>query len=107
MLYQTHLFGSPHHVLSPFRAAISAVHLMLVSLPFVTATTPKSEGYEAGSLIPLKFNSKVKVWARPYVDSTEVEEWDTHREQSIDLARKCEELYQSFWDRLRNEEPAR
>ena len=100
--------------ITPYKSAISAVHLMLVALPFVTVavssdstapptgpsssstTTPKSESKCPS---PLKFGSQCNYWFREYVNATEMPEWD--KAQAEDLVGHCEELFQQFRERKR------
>lgn len=81
--------------MTPYKAAVSAVHLMLVALPFVSAAAPK-KGAPYTAPTPLKFGSQVDFWFNEYVGTAEVEEWDSHSAQGAQLAGRCEQLYRTL-----------
>ena len=81
------MFGSPHHTIEPFKAAIAAVHLILVPLTFL----PLFMGNN-----PVRFGAQTDRWGDERVGVTLVKEWDTHKEEGATLVAQCDGLYKSF-----------
>jgi 3-keto steroid reductase len=80
------MFGSPHHTIVPFKAAIGAVHLSLASLAFITLS----------SSTPVKFGSETDRWGAERVGLTEVKDWEAQKDEGKVLVKKCETLFQSM-----------
>ena len=98
--------NSPHHTIDIYKAAISAVHLSLISLAFfptfssrssklTTNGTANGNGY-AKKTQPVRFGSETDRWGNELVGCTPVIEWEEHEEQGRELLGKCDELYQQF-----------
>ena len=107
--------GSTAHVWTTYKASVSAVHLLLVALPFVTvasknapsrphiidkvrskgAASRRDERYENNS-VPLKFGSEVDFWFREYVGVTEVQDWDNRKGQAAELVEKLDKIFQEY-----------
>jgi 3-keto steroid reductase len=81
------MFGSPHHTIDPFKAAIATVHLILVPLSFL----PLFLGNK-----PVRFGAQTGRWGDERVGVTPVKEWDSHKEEGITLIAQCDKLYESF-----------
>ncbi|THH11275.1 hypothetical protein EW145_g754 [Phellinidium pouzarii] len=89
-----HFLGSPMQVFTTYKAALSAVHLMLVALPFVSFAAPKGAHNPP---TPLKFGSRVDFWFDEYVGMSEVSNWDERgEEESVQLVKHCDELLETF-----------
>ncbi|KAI5122148.1 hypothetical protein M0805_000795 [Coniferiporia weirii] len=88
-----HFLGSPAHVITPYKSAISAVHLMLVALPFISVAAPRDSQKPPA---PFKFGSQVDYWFNEYVAVSTIKEWDERSEQAVQLAEHCETLFQTF-----------
>ncbi|KAF8156142.1 3-keto sterol reductase [Pholiota molesta] len=84
--YVARLFGSQHHSILPFKAAISAVHLILVPLYFLSNNFNQ----------PVRYGAHTGRWGDEYVGLTPVKEWDSHKEEGKDLIMRCDALYKSF-----------
>ncbi len=82
------LLGSTNHVISTYKSAVSAVHLLLVPILFVT-TTGKGNA-------PLQFAAQSARLGQEYVDAVAVPDWETRAQDGEDLLNKCETLYQNF-----------
>ena len=106
--------GSTTHVWTTHKASISAVHLILVALPFVTVASrdapsrphvvekikgeseANGNGYYDGPSVPLKFGSEVDFWFREYVGVTEVLEWEERKEQAAELVKRLDEMFTEY-----------
>ena len=80
------MFGSPHHSIVPYKAAIATVHLILVPLAFLATATSA----------PVRYGAQTGRWGDERVGTTPVKEWETHKEEGTQLIARCDELYQSF-----------
>ncbi|KLO19773.1 hypothetical protein SCHPADRAFT_817415 [Schizopora paradoxa] len=88
LFYLVRFLGSRNHVISTYKAAVSAVHLLLVPLAFIT-TTGKGK-------TPLKFAAQSTRSGQEYVDADTVHDWESRAPDGEDLLDKCEALYQKF-----------
>jgi 3-keto steroid reductase len=104
---QARLFGSPHHTIKPFNAAIAAIHISLIPLfliptkfskfsPDGAGDSPTTDDNKMGDTRPVRFGSETGRWGDARVGVTEVKEWEAHREEAACLVEKCEHLYQDF-----------
>ena len=103
-MYKARLFNSPHHTISPFKAAISAVHLALVPLIFITylSSAIDSSAYPSNDSksqpntegIPVRFGAETNWFGNERVGLTPVKEWKKFEEQAEFLLEKCDNLYQ-------------
>ncbi|KAH9483103.1 3-keto-steroid reductase [Psilocybe cubensis] len=88
--YIARLFGSPHHTILPWCAAVTFVHLVLAPLcylPIFLNNDPSK---------PVRFSAQTGRWGDEYVGLTEVKEWEKHKEEGYALIKKCDKLYESF-----------
>jgi 3-keto steroid reductase len=95
------MFNSPHHTIQPYKAAIAAVHLSLISLSFIPAfALPSSSKPTANSFTakpqPVRFGSETDRWGTERVGITPVEQWEEHAREGDQLLEKCDELYEAF-----------
>ncbi|PPQ82161.1 hypothetical protein CVT25_015139 [Psilocybe cyanescens] len=88
--YIARLFGSPHHTILPWNAAVAFVHLVLAPLCFLPVFLNNNPSK------PVRFGAQTGRWGDEYVGLTEVKEWDKHKEEGYDLIKKCDKLYESF-----------
>lgn len=87
--------GSPNHPIDPYKAAISAVHLALVPLPFVTffIVTGTTGRWKRP---PVRFGAETDMWGKSRVGLSEVKQWELHRDDAKDLVKKCDDLIEKF-----------
>jgi hypothetical protein len=81
---QARFFGSPYHTINPFKAAIAAVHLVLVPLFFISNDKPNN---------PVRYGARTDWWGREYVDTSPVKEWVSNQVESAALVEKFDVLY--------------
>ncbi|QRW16274.1 hypothetical protein RhiXN_04275 [Rhizoctonia solani] len=111
---QARLFGSKHHPIQTYKAAISVVHVALVSLavlPSLTtfgATNEKSgqppEGVSGGNekrsraedYSPVRYGAETNIFGTGYVGVQPVEGYEEHREVGRELVARCNRLYNAF-----------
>ncbi|ELU45592.1 UDP-xylose synthase [Rhizoctonia solani AG-1 IA] len=111
---QARLFGSKHHPIQTYKAAISVVHVALVSLailPSLTtfgATNEKSgqppEGVSGGNekrsraedYSPVRYGAETNIFGTEYVGVQPVEGYEEHREVGRELVARCNRLYNAF-----------
>ncbi|KAF9464278.1 hypothetical protein BDZ94DRAFT_1162332 [Collybia nuda] len=86
LFYIGRMCGSPHHTIKPFKAAIGAVHLSLVSLAFITLSAST----------PVRFGAETDRWGAERVGLTEVKDWKTQNEEGEVLLQKCDTLFKSL-----------
>jgi 3-keto steroid reductase len=77
---QARLFGSPNHTISPFKAAIAAVHLILVPLAFIPNEAP------------VRYGARTDWWGCEHVSTSPIKEWVAHQAESA-LVETCDALY--------------
>jgi len=87
LFYIGRMFGSRHHTIDPFKAAIATVHLILVPLTFLPLFLGNN---------PVRFGAQTGRWGDERVGVTLVKEWDSHKEEGAALIAQCDELYESF-----------
>lgn len=87
------MLGSRSHVITPYRAAVSAVHLVLVALPFITQASSSGTNKPP---TPLRYASKVDFWLNETTSAGEVREWDERVEQAAKIAEGCDALYRKL-----------
>ncbi|KZV71402.1 NAD(P)-binding protein [Peniophora sp. CONT] len=108
--------GSPHHNISSWNGAMSAVHATIASLAFLPAfvrvsstptstfirspdTVPDADAMESLShpqdIAPVKLHSTTRFWKNS-VEADAVREWKEHSDASVKLTDHCETLYQTF-----------
>ncbi|KAI6046467.1 NAD(P)-binding protein [Pisolithus marmoratus] len=88
------LLGSPHHPISAFKAAISAVHLALVPLPVQSSdtSTKASEPAQVGTL----YASQANRWGTEYVESVKFVESRAECAHVKELLAHCDDLLETF-----------
>ncbi|CAE6471419.1 unnamed protein product [Rhizoctonia solani] len=113
--YIARLLGSKHHPIQPYKAAISAVHIALVSLAILPllstsgATKEKSgpppEGVSNGTngetnraedYLPVRYGAEASLFGTEYVGVQPVEGYEEHREVGRELVARCNRLYNAF-----------
>ncbi|GLB33244.1 putative 3-keto sterol reductase [Lyophyllum shimeji] len=97
LFYFARWFGSPHHTIDPFKAAIGAVHLSLASLAFITLFETKAQK-EANITRPVKFCAQTDRWGHEHVGIMDVKDWEAHKGEAEALVGKLESLFQTFKD---------
>ncbi|KAJ7229150.1 3-keto sterol reductase [Mycena pura] len=83
MFYIGRLFAR-HLTITPAKAAISAVHLSLVAISFITFSTSD----------PVRFDSETDRWGNAEVGTTPVPKWKENEAHGELLVKKCDKLYQ-------------
>ncbi|KAF8629352.1 hypothetical protein AX15_003488 [Amanita polypyramis BW_CC] len=109
MFYIVRFWGSPHHTIDPFKAAISAVHLALAPLVFFASLTDThiSTGYSSSKYTngairhemerpPVRFGAETDRWGTEHVGLTPVEEWKRFEMEAEYLLAKCNALYEKM-----------
>ncbi|KAF5372003.1 hypothetical protein D9615_008107 [Tricholomella constricta] len=97
LFYLARFFGSPHHSIDPYKAAIGAVHLSLASLSFITLFESQAKKDE-NITRPVKFGAETSRWGTERVGLTEVKDWELQKAEGELLLGKIEALYKSFRD---------
>ncbi|KAJ6567371.1 hypothetical protein DFH09DRAFT_1156773 [Mycena vulgaris] len=108
------VFGSRHHPISSANAAVAAVHLILVSISFITfsacslaqkgangnangRTNGSANGTNASAFdaepVPVRFGAETDRWGNPQVGTTPVQEWRENKAEGEALLAKCEAIY--------------
>ncbi|KAF8075838.1 hypothetical protein FPV67DRAFT_1469452 [Lyophyllum atratum] len=97
LFYLARFFGSPHHSIDPFKAAVAAVHLSLASLTFITLfeSTAKKQ---ANITHPVKFGAETDRWGAERVGLTDVKDWEGQKKEGEVLLGRIEGLFQKFKD---------
>ncbi|KAJ1308929.1 hypothetical protein OPQ81_004614 [Rhizoctonia solani] len=116
--YIARLLGSKHHTIQSYKAAISAVHIALVSLailPSFSTSGPKGEKsgqppegvsngnghangetYDTEGYHPVRYGAEANIFGTEYVGVQPVEGYEEHREAGRELVAKCNRLYNTF-----------
>ncbi|CAE6465303.1 unnamed protein product [Rhizoctonia solani] len=116
--YIARLLGSKHHPIQAYKAAISAVHVALVSLailPSLSASVKTGEksgqppegvsngnGHSNGNIsraedyLPVRYGAETNLFGTEYVGVQPVEDYEEHREAGRELVAKCNRLYNAF-----------
>ncbi|KAF8898124.1 hypothetical protein CPB84DRAFT_1681510 [Gymnopilus junonius] len=90
LFYIGRLCGSVHHTINPWKAAIATVHLALapvIFLPLFLNSNPSK---------PVRFGAHTGRLGNEFVGLSPVKEWEAHREEGLDLIKKCDKLYESI-----------
>ncbi|KAH7343512.1 NAD(P)-binding protein [Rhizoctonia solani] len=116
--YIARLLGSKHHPIQPYKAAISAVHVALVSLAILPSLStsgatkeksgPPPEGVSYGNdhmngetsraedYLPVRYGAEASLFGNEYVGVQPVEGYEEHREDGRELVARCNRLYNAF-----------
>ncbi|CAE6470031.1 unnamed protein product [Rhizoctonia solani] len=113
--YIARLLGSKHHPIQPYKAAISAVHIALVSLAILPSLStsgatkeksgPPPEGVSNGTngetnraedYLPVRYGAEASLFGTEYVGVQPVEGYEEHREVGRELVARCNRLYNAF-----------
>ncbi|KAG8745779.1 hypothetical protein FRC10_007041 [Ceratobasidium sp. 414] len=110
--YIARLLGSKHHPIWVYKAAISSVHIALVSLAVLPslasyAGTKQQSGQPATDAAddtkardsdyqPARYGAETNFWGTEYVGVQPVEEWEEHVEVGEELLARCDRLYSAF-----------
>ena len=86
---QARFCGSPHHTIAPFKAAISAVHIILAPLVFLTFLDSNQ---------PVRIGSQTDCAGNEHVGLTPVKEWKRFEMEAEYLLAKCNTLYEKLKD---------
>lgn len=111
------MLGSKHHPIQPYKAAISVVHVALVSLAILPSlstagiTNEKSgqppegvsnennhngETSRAEDYSPVRYGTEASLFGTEYVAVQPVEGYEEHRQVSRELVARCNRLYNAF-----------
>ena len=92
------LLGSRHHTITPSNAAIAAVHLVLVSISFLTFSTspPSKQATSETEPPPVRFGAETDRWGNPQVGITPIPEWKENEVQGEILLEKCEDIFRQL-----------
>lgn len=77
--------------MTPYKASISAVHLVLVALPFISQASSNDPKKPP---TPLRYSSMVSFWFKETTGVNEVKEWDQRKEQAGKIAEYCDGIFQ-------------
>ncbi|CAE6396440.1 unnamed protein product [Rhizoctonia solani] len=112
--YLVRLVGSKHHPIHTYKAAISVVHIALVSLTVLPSlstfgmTREKSrqppEGVSDGDAkttraedyLPVRYGAETNIFGTEYVGVQPVEGYEEHQEAGRELVARCNRLYNAF-----------
>ncbi|KAG8762570.1 UDP-glucuronic acid decarboxylase 1 [Ceratobasidium sp. 423] len=116
--YIARLLGSKHHPIHAYKAAISVVHVALVSLAILPSlpasgiTGEKSgqppegasngNGHSNGKIsraedyLPVRYGAETNLFGTEYVGVQPVEGYEEHREAGRELVARCNRLYNAF-----------
>ncbi|KAF8607478.1 NAD(P)-binding protein [Ceratobasidium sp. AG-I] len=112
VFYIARALGSTHHVITPYKAAISSVHIALVSLAVLPSlsiygqskqrdgqppsdaaddTVTRDSDYQA-----VRYGSEANPWGKEYVGVQPVEGWEEHKGDGQELLARCDRLFDAF-----------
>ncbi|KAG1863715.1 NAD(P)-binding protein [Suillus subluteus] len=97
--YLARFLGSPYHLISAFKAAISAVHLCLVPLAFlptVSSTELDDSDPTATVEVGFRYVSECDRWGKERVGAMKLTRSKEHNNQCDDLLDHCERLFTAF-----------
>ncbi|KAK2462309.1 hypothetical protein APHAL10511_005615 [Amanita phalloides] len=102
LFYFARICGSPHHTITPLKAAISVVHIALAPLFFLTfLDNPRASTGSSGlqeKRLPVRIGSETDRWGAEHVGLTPVEEWKRFEMEAEYLLAKCNALYEKVKD---------
>jgi 3-keto steroid reductase len=108
------LLGSKHHPIHAYNAAISVVHVALVSLtvlpslsnfgvtreksgqPPEGASNGSTKTNRAGDYSPVRYGAETNIFGTEYVGVQPVEGYEEHKEVGRELVARCNRLYNAF-----------
>jgi len=90
LFYFARLCGSQHHPIVPFKAAIAAVHLILVPICFIRLHLDNDRNK------PVRFGAQSGRWGDERVGVTTVREWERYEGDGIALIEKCDNLLKAL-----------
>ncbi|KAJ8587649.1 hypothetical protein M405DRAFT_821239 [Rhizopogon salebrosus TDB-379] len=97
--YIARFLGSPYHLISAFKAAISAVHLCLVPLAFLpTVSSPELDGLDPSTPaeVGVRYVSQCDRWGKERVGTMKLTLSKEQEKQSDELLKRCERLFTAF-----------
>ncbi|CAE6420776.1 unnamed protein product [Rhizoctonia solani] len=112
--YLARLLGSKHHPIHAYNAAISVVHVALVSLtvlpslsnfgvtreksgqPPEGASNGSTKTNRAGDYSPVRYGAETNIFGTEYVGVQPVEGYEEHKEVGRELVARCNRLYNAF-----------
>ncbi|KAG0698853.1 NAD(P)-binding protein [Suillus ampliporus] len=97
--YLARFLGSPYHLISAFKASISAVHLCLVplaSLPAVSSAELDDSDPTATVEVGTRYVSECDRWGKERVGTMKLTRSKEHEKQCEDLLGHCERLFKAF-----------
>lgn len=110
--YIARLLGSPHHTIHVYKAAVSAVHIALVSLAVLpslmsSGNTKERSGQPPSDAAdnstaresdyqPVRYGAETNMWGTEYVGVQPIEGWEEHKEVGRELLARCDRLYEAF-----------
>ncbi|KAJ8592445.1 NAD(P)-binding protein [Rhizopogon salebrosus TDB-379] len=97
--YIARFLGSPYHLISAFKAAISAVHLCLVPLSFLPiVNSPKLDGLDPATPaeVGVRYVSQCDRWGKERVGTMKLTLSKEQEKQSDELVKRCERLFTAF-----------
>ncbi|EIW82457.1 NAD(P)-binding protein [Coniophora puteana RWD-64-598 SS2] len=99
--YIARVLGSPYHLISSYKAAVSAVHLCLVPfvfLPMINLKATSTNGHANGSPSEagVRYVSQCNRWGKEGVSSSKLYESKEEEVQTNELIEKCETLFRTF-----------
>ncbi|KAG1739846.1 NAD(P)-binding protein [Suillus paluster] len=97
--YLARFLGSPYHLISAFKASISAVHLCLVPLAFLP-TVSSAELDDSDPTAPvevgIRYVSECDRWGRERVGTMKLTRSQEQKKQCDDLLDNCDRLFTAF-----------
>ncbi|KAG1803395.1 NAD(P)-binding protein [Suillus subaureus] len=97
--YLARFLGSPYHLITAFKAAISAVHLCLVPLPLlptVSSTELDDSDPTATVEVGFRYISECDRWGKERVGTMKLTRSKEHNNQCDELLDRCERLFTAF-----------
>jgi len=97
--FQARFLGSPYHLISSFKASVSAVHLSLVPLaflPIVGALEVDDSGPTVPVEVGVRYISQCDRWGRESVGTMQLSFSKEQQKQGDDLLENCERLLTAF-----------
>ncbi|XP_006459766.1 hypothetical protein AGABI2DRAFT_202140 [Agaricus bisporus var. bisporus H97] len=88
IFYLARLFGSVHHTIKPYKAAIASVHILLAPLWFFALTSQ-----------PVRYGAETDWRGRERVGLSPVKQWGENCAKGETLLEKCDMLYEGMRER--------